>query len=347
MTREQGRLAVRRALVSVAGTIQPAVLAKALDEDALQAGLGARFLMAMPTRSKRVWNENQVSDSVVDRYKGLLTALLKLQLDDPVKRKPHIQGLSNQAYRLWVDFYNEWGTVQESAEGEQAAAFAKIEAYAARLLLLHHVVTHIAAGQNDRCPVSEASAAAGIELARWFAFEAQRIYSILSESAEERDTRRLVEWIQRRRGQVTARQLQRSNSRKYPNSEASTAALDALAGAGVGESIDPMITDRGGQPVRRFRLHPTPDTTDPSDDDLDNFSSDITCDSTPENCGFPAENGGSVGSVGRRTAHFGNGVTISGNGSSVGRDEVVSDDFESQWAGEERATRGREPGEEG
>jgi hypothetical protein len=40
LTREPKRLSVRRAAVSITGTIQPAVLAAALDRQALQAGLG-------------------------------------------------------------------------------------------------------------------------------------------------------------------------------------------------------------------------------------------------------------------------------------------------------------------
>lgn len=53
LTRERGPLSVRRACCSITGTIQPAVLARALDDDALAAGLGARFLMAMPPARKR------------------------------------------------------------------------------------------------------------------------------------------------------------------------------------------------------------------------------------------------------------------------------------------------------
>jgi hypothetical protein len=103
-----------------------------------------------------------------------------------------------------VGFFNEWGEAQLQAEGEQAAAFAKIEAYALRLMLLHHVVAHAAAGADDLRPVTEASARAGIELARWFAAEVTRVYAMLRETDEERQTRRLVEWITSRGGRATA-----------------------------------------------------------------------------------------------------------------------------------------------
>src|SRR5262249_58539380 len=62
LTREAGRLLVRRACVSVCGTIQPAVLARALDEEALLAGLGARFLLGMPPRRRRGWDRDERPD---------------------------------------------------------------------------------------------------------------------------------------------------------------------------------------------------------------------------------------------------------------------------------------------
>jgi hypothetical protein len=130
LTRERGRLLIRRACVSVTGTIQPAVLAGSLDKEALDAGLGARFLLAMPPRRRRVWTEREISDELAQRYKGLLRALLSLPVQSVTKRDPYVLGLSHLAKDDWVTFFNEWGGVQYEAEGEQASAFAKIEAYA-------------------------------------------------------------------------------------------------------------------------------------------------------------------------------------------------------------------------
>jgi hypothetical protein len=81
-TTERRRISVRRAAVSITGTIQPAVLAKALDQEALQAGLGARFLLSMPPRRRRIWNENELPEALLDRYQALLRSLLALPLQD-------------------------------------------------------------------------------------------------------------------------------------------------------------------------------------------------------------------------------------------------------------------------
>jgi Protein of unknown function (DUF3987) len=121
LTLERKRLAVRHAAVSITGTIQPGVLANALDLDALQAGLGARVLLTMPPRRRRVWSEAEVAEAEVERYQRLLRSLLDLPLVDERKRKPHILGLSDPARRCWIRFYNEWGRVQHEAEGEQGS----------------------------------------------------------------------------------------------------------------------------------------------------------------------------------------------------------------------------------
>src|SRR5262249_14384622 len=145
----------------------------------------------------------------------LLEVLLALSLYDRETRQPHALRLSPAARELWIEFYNEWGGVQFEAEGEQAAAFAKIEAYAPRLMLLHHVVAHTAAGTSDLLPITETSARAGIEMARWFAQEMVRVYLMLRETQEERDGRRLIELIEQREGTITPRELMRTNCRRY------------------------------------------------------------------------------------------------------------------------------------
>src|SRR5262249_17422787 len=71
------RLAVRGAAASVTGTIQPNTLAAALDQDAREAGLGARLLLAMPPARRRVWTEADVSQGALDRWQGLLRDLLE------------------------------------------------------------------------------------------------------------------------------------------------------------------------------------------------------------------------------------------------------------------------------
>lgn len=62
----------------------------------------------------------------------------------------------------------------------------------------------------------------------------------------------LREWIRRRGGAVTARQLQASNKNRYPNVEVARLVLDALAAAGHAVWLPAPSSKLGGRPTRRL-----------------------------------------------------------------------------------------------
>lgn len=76
---------------------------------------------------------------------------------------------------------------------------------------------------------------AGIEMAEWFANEAQRVFLMLGETADDRARRDLAEKIEGKGGRITARQLMRTNNRKYPTSEDAEEALNELVSCRYGE----------------------------------------------------------------------------------------------------------------
>src|SRR5262249_44122361 len=238
------------------GGIQPGILARVLAGEFLEAGLAGRLLLAMPPRPAKVWSEMETDPDTENRYHGLLDSLYRLEFDGD---GPHILKLSAEAKAAWVAWYNAWGQQQARAEGELAAAFSKLEEAAARFAVVHHVVRQLDRGESDLCPVEAESIEAGITLARWVACEARRADAVPAESEEDRNTRRLVEFIRARGGTITARSLQKSNSRKYPNAGAAELALEDLAQAGFGDWEEHPATEKGGRPTRYFALHPTAD----------------------------------------------------------------------------------------
>jgi DNA polymerase I-like protein with 3'-5' exonuclease and polymerase domains len=260
-------LFVKRAAVSVAGGIQPGVLARALTQEFLDAGLAARLLMAMPPRRPKAWSEAEVDPETEKGYHDLLDKLRELKFDEHPDggRGPHVLKLSPEGKAAWVAYYDRWAAEQAGAEGELAAAYSKLEGYSARLTLLHHVVTHVALEADDVRPVGPKSVAAGIALSEWFAAEARRIYTSLAESEEERETRRLMEFIRSRGGRMTVRDLMRANCRRYPDRGAAEAALGALVEAGLARWVEVPTTTDGGRPTKTAELVEPPDG-DPEDD---------------------------------------------------------------------------------
>jgi DNA polymerase I-like protein with 3'-5' exonuclease and polymerase domains len=259
---------VPRASVSLTGTIQPGVLASALTPEVLESGLAARLLLAMPDKQAKRWSEAEVDMDVETEYHDLLDKLLALDFKD-VGGEPTPQAIkwSPEAKRVWVAFYNEWADEQAAAEGEVAAALSKLEGYAARFALIHHLVGHVHTGTADTTPISDESIRAGVALCRWFAAEARRVLSIVTETNEERDIRRLVEFIRVRGGRMTVKKLQLSNARKYPTAEAAESALEVLVGAGLGTWKNHPVGPRGGRPTKEFILSDPPNETYETPDD--------------------------------------------------------------------------------
>src|SRR5262249_54640429 len=157
-------LFVHNAAVSITGGIQPHVLAKGLTPEFMDAGGAARLLMAMPTKIKKRWTDAEVPREVEDAYHQVLDKLIQLDLDhdEDGECRPYMLDLAEDAKKLWVAFYNSWAAEQANAEGELAAAYSKLEGYAARLALIHHVVSHVFLDASDLRLVGTKSIEAGI-----------------------------------------------------------------------------------------------------------------------------------------------------------------------------------------
>ncbi|MFN7022128.1 MAG: hypothetical protein ACK4WH_12480, partial [Phycisphaerales bacterium] len=134
----------------------------------------------------------------------------------------------------------------------------------ARLALVVHL-TRWAAGDatlRDPARADEASISAGVALARWFGNEARRVYAILGESDEGRESRRLVEWIERKGGAVTTRDLTHGVRAYRGDPDAAERALSALVEAGIGRWEADAHGPKGGRPAQRFRLVSTVTVTE-------------------------------------------------------------------------------------
>jgi hypothetical protein len=246
------------AAVSIAGGIQPETLRRALVQEHRDNGLAARLLLTCPTPKPKRWTEADVSADTETAVARVFDQLfgLKPETDDAGNEYPKLVTLSDDGKRAWVTFYNEHASEQVNLSGDEAAAWSKLEGYAARLALVVHM-TRWAAGDatlRESAQVDEASIAAGVVLARWFGDEARRVYAIFGESDEERECRRLVEWIQRKGGTATVRDLTRGPREYRGDPERAARALGKLVAAGVGRwELDEHAGGRG-RPTDRFRL---------------------------------------------------------------------------------------------
>jgi hypothetical protein len=247
---------VPQAAVCVSGGIQPAILQRALGLEHRESGLAARLLVTCPPRKAKRWTEADIDPSAEAELVRLFDKLYELQptVGNDDEPRPVLVRLSADAKAAWKAYYNAHAVEQTDLTGDMAAAWSKLEEYAARLALVVHF-TRWAAGDPMLTNVDILDAAsmnAGIVLARWFKHEARRVYTMLDESDAERDQRRLVDWIGRKGGTVTPREVQQG-CRWLKEPGAAETALEELAKAGRGAWQQSPAGQRG-QPTRRFKL---------------------------------------------------------------------------------------------
>jgi hypothetical protein len=228
------------------------------------------LLFAMPPRRPKSWTDAEPSPEVEEKIKELFERLLALEPARKSRREwtPLVLPLSAEARRIWCAFYNEHAKQQSALEGDEAAAWSKIEGYAARFALIDYVVRALMDDSIvlDPNAIGEVSMQSGIVLARWFGAEALRVYKVLDESDSDDRQRRLLEWIERNGGAATANEVSKGIRCYRGNAEAARSALTQLFRAGFGTLVAVESSVRGGRPTCRFILNRyvtnTPDTGD-------------------------------------------------------------------------------------
>ncbi len=285
---------VPQAAVCVSGGIQPAILQRALGQEHRESGLAARLLLTCPPRTPKRWTEADIDPTAEASLARLFGRLYELELTigDEGELRPVLVRLTGDAKSAWKAYYNAHAIEQADLTGDMAAAWSKLEEYAARLALVVHFIRWAAGDVTLTKPdiLDTESMKAGIVLARWFKHEARRIYAMLDESDSERDQRRLVDWVGRRGGLVTAREVQQG-CRWLKEPGAAETELEALVKAGRGNWRSVPTTEKGGRPGRTFVLsspstvHETPTKPEESVGSVDVDTVDAPGNPTPSSNG--------------------------------------------------------------
>ncbi len=261
---------VPRAAVSVTGTIQPSIFATVMRGEHFDSGLAARILIAQPPTRQKRFTAKAPAAGVIRAYADTVDALTRLQYaTGECGPLPVSLALSPDALSLWGAWYDAHAVRQhEAATDADAAALAKLEAYAARFALIIQLADDPAARI-----VGDDAMRRGSALADWFSYEVARVYAGLEDDDETAELRALVEWIGRKGGRVTPRDLCRARGRAYPTVSDAETALNGLVTGGVGVWDDPAPGPQGGRPSRVFVLTlpadetPAPNETDDTDVD--------------------------------------------------------------------------------
>jgi hypothetical protein len=255
-----GTIFVERASVSVLGSIQPGTLRRVFGAAERESGLLARLLLVQPPLQPVVWTDEELSEGTAADWANLLRALMDIQpgVDDQGKPRPRLIPLAPDAKPVYVAWHDAHGRdVADIHSDDLAAHFAKLKGICPRLALLFVCVEAVIEGKAVAA-ISRDHIERAIAVTDWFKHEARRVYAMLAESDAERDQRRLADWIWRKGGTVTAREVQQG-CRWLREPGTAEAALEELVKAERGTWRIVPTTAKGGRPAMAFTLS-TPST---------------------------------------------------------------------------------------
>jgi hypothetical protein len=235
---------------NIAGAIQPKVLKQSLTPDFFDQGLPARLLFAHPPFRKNRWTEATVPDDLRQAVRELFEELWLLQPDhdDHGHTCPKLLRLTREAKEIYIDYYNDCGDAALEGDDRAEAAWSKLSGYGGRFALVGQLTCNPQAEEATGEAMQEACS-----LSRWFGAEAVRIYAELSETTLQREQRKLCEFIERRGGAVTIRELMQFHRPLRDQKDEAERQLEMLVRNGLGKWL-PVHHDGAGRPARKFHL---------------------------------------------------------------------------------------------
>ena len=253
-TGEPKYIHVRMANVSIAGTIQPEPLQRCLANGNTENGLASRFLFTCPPKRLATKFPCGLDERTQRKWRVVIERLLNIELeqDEFGTPQPVLLPLSDEAATLWWQFYAEHQQRLFDSTGAYAGALSKLERYCLRFALIYHMLNE---GSDpcgdDSAPITAAAMQSAITTTEWFIHETGRIYGIWTESEEQAEARRVVDWLQSRGGRSTIGRMIRS--RLFRTTEEAEAALSELAKAGI-VATDTVIHNGPGRPATEYVL---------------------------------------------------------------------------------------------
>jgi hypothetical protein len=234
------------AAVSLTGTLSADLFTQKFAKQGGACELTSRLLIASPEARPQCWTDEEVDQATEDGFAAVINKLFALPEVVSGASRAGCVTLSPEARNHIDMFMTDLGTRQSQIDEALFHWTSHLSRQAARY----------ASGEAvDPLLCDATSMQHGIVLARWFAYEAQRVLKKVSLTAERRDLQQLYEWIRRHpAGSVTIRDVCRSNSRKYPTAQCALAAMNKLKDSGLCQWNSTIPGPQGGRPTHRMEV---------------------------------------------------------------------------------------------
>lgn len=166
--------------INVAGTIQPGILNKLIDDSNFDNGFWDRILLVYPSITTiPQFKFEEPNEDYTNVYSSIIEKLISLDFND---RKPNYLSLSQGAkdlFKSWNQTKND--LVESSANDKLASIYAKLEIYVFRFSLLYQLLFW-ACNELDKETVGFTAMQAAISTVEYFKETALKIYPVNQQS---------------------------------------------------------------------------------------------------------------------------------------------------------------------
>jgi hypothetical protein len=247
---------VERPALALALVVQPAAVAALFaDDEAEGRGLLARFAVVAPPSmiGKREARPAGVPRHLRAKWRSALFALLDVRVpDEPVE-----VGLDRDADRVLLQLQRDIEADLGDGDLADRTGFgSKLAGAGLRIALTLHALSTWAEGgkPQDAPPISAETMRCAVAWTDYLRAAERHARSVIGGTGEDRDRSRLVEWIERKGGTVTVRDLRNGPAPWRGDTARSRDALAELAEAGFGSFGWTTPAESGGRPTERFVL---------------------------------------------------------------------------------------------
>jgi hypothetical protein len=260
-------IAVPHPFLTVVGGMTPDMLSTLHEGRGRDDGFLARLIFAYPDPPPRRYSPAGISSSVEGEWERLVRCLWRRQPRDLDGRPtPHVVRFAPDAERAWTEWCHAHVAEQEADDfpGYLEGAWGKLDAYAARLALILHLmrIADDPMSPDEPPPVPRAVVDDAVRLVGYFKSHCRRIHARMGGRCETGDenTRAILRWIIRNgHTEFSTRDLNRDMDRFKDDPVALGKALSWVESRNAIRSR--LAPDRAGLPGRKpapiYDVNPT------------------------------------------------------------------------------------------
>jgi len=230
---------IHNAACGVLVCIQPKKMAECFDPAQFASGLVPRLLVVYLPKQYRGWSEREMTEKDSQWWADIIMNLRATPFasQDPNTSEffPNLITPSVMAKKQYIAEFNRIAKEIEDADEMTELFLGKAQGLIGRLALVLHGLGAACGMHKATDELSEQTMLSAIELMQYLVDQQIEVYNLAGENYAKKRIKETISAVKNNGGSMTARQLQRSNGKKYTSVAAAVRDLERLADSGLGE----------------------------------------------------------------------------------------------------------------